>query len=83
MPALMLTDSCPVDNTKLTIVVENLAVAEQISEIFVYCKYGCALVDGVWVRDEHGCQQTVRISARRSEAASVMNPHWCTLGQWV
>ena len=36
-----LTDKCPVDAAKLTVVVNNIAVAEQIGELFVHCKYGC------------------------------------------
>lgn len=38
---LLLTDKCPVDAAKLTVVVNNIAVAEQIGELFVHCKYGC------------------------------------------
>ena len=34
-------DKCPVDNAKLTVVVNNIAVAEQIGELFIHCKYGC------------------------------------------
>lgn len=29
------------DAAKLTVVVNNIAVAEQIGELFVHCKYGC------------------------------------------
>lgn len=36
-----LTDKCPVDAAKLTVVVNNIAVAEQIGELFIHCKYGC------------------------------------------
>lgn len=35
------TDKCPVDAAKLTVVVNNIAVAEQIGELFIHCKYGC------------------------------------------
>ncbi len=35
------TEKCPVDNSKLTVVVNNIAVAEQIGELFIHCKYGC------------------------------------------
>uniref|UniRef100_A0A8C5FWX4 TRAF-type domain-containing protein n=1 Tax=Gadus morhua TaxID=8049 RepID=A0A8C5FWX4_GADMO len=34
-------DKCPVDTAKLTVVVNNIAVAEQIGELFIHCKYGC------------------------------------------
>lgn len=36
-----LSDKCPVDAAKLTVVVNNIAVAEQIGELFIHCKYGC------------------------------------------
>jgi hypothetical protein len=32
--------NCPVDNIKLAVVVANLAVAEQIGELLVHCRYG-------------------------------------------
>ncbi|XP_075939167.1 E3 ubiquitin-protein ligase TRAF7 isoform X3 [Anarhichas minor] len=35
------SDKCPVDAAKLTVVVNNIAVAEQIGELFIHCKYGC------------------------------------------
>uniref|UniRef100_A0A8C5BRW5 E3 ubiquitin-protein ligase TRAF7 n=1 Tax=Gadus morhua TaxID=8049 RepID=A0A8C5BRW5_GADMO len=35
------SDKCPVDTAKLTVVVNNIAVAEQIGELFIHCKYGC------------------------------------------
>lgn len=38
---VLLTDKCPVDAAKLTVVVNNIAVAEQIGELFIHCKYGC------------------------------------------
>lgn len=38
---LPFTDKCPVDAAKLTVVVNNIAVAEQIGELFIHCKYGC------------------------------------------
>lgn len=42
------TDKCPVDAAKLTVVVNNIAVAEQIGELFIHCKYGCrATANGV------------------------------------
>ncbi len=38
---VLLTDKCPVDAAKLTVVVNNIAVAEQIGELYIHCKYGC------------------------------------------
>ncbi|KAG7266414.1 hypothetical protein CRUP_001979, partial [Coryphaenoides rupestris] len=35
------TYKCPVDTAKLTVVVNNIAVAEQIGELLIHCKYGC------------------------------------------
>ncbi|XP_042171554.1 E3 ubiquitin-protein ligase TRAF7 isoform X4 [Oncorhynchus tshawytscha] len=39
------SDKCPVDTAKLTVVVNNIAVAEQIGELFIHCKYGCRLLN--------------------------------------
>lgn len=43
---LTVTDKCPVDAAKLTVVVNNIAVAEQIGELFIHCKYGCTASAG-------------------------------------
>lgn len=40
-PFAPFADKCPVDAAKLTVVVNNIAVAEQIGELFIHCKYGC------------------------------------------
>ncbi|XP_037545266.1 E3 ubiquitin-protein ligase TRAF7 [Nematolebias whitei] len=40
------SDKCPVDAAKLTVVVNNIAVAEQIGELFIHCKYGCRATTG-------------------------------------
>lgn len=34
------------DNAKLTVVVNNIAVAEQIGELFIHCRHGCRAVGG-------------------------------------
>nr|QJS39800.1 TNF receptor associated factor 7a [Petromyzon marinus] len=34
-------DKCPADLAKLSVVVSNIAVAEQVGELEVRCKYGC------------------------------------------
>jgi len=69
--------NCPVDNIKLSIVVSNLAVAEQIGELLVHCRYGVEPIltnsDSAVANDcteqyqvnPHGCPITVRVSARR------------------
>lgn len=41
MVCFLLADKCPVDAAKLTVVVNNIAVAEQIGELFIHCKHGC------------------------------------------
>lgn len=38
------SEKCPVDNAKLTVVVNNIAVAEQIGELFIHCRHGCRAV---------------------------------------
>lgn len=58
---------CPVDKTKLTIVVANLAVGEQIGELYVHCRYGCRQVpeNNTWVVNLEGCKEAIRINNRR------------------
>jgi len=69
--------NCPVDNITLSVVVPNLAVAEQIGELLVYCQYGVeptltncnsAVADNYsepYRINPHGCPVTMRASARR------------------
>jgi len=69
--------NCPVDNIKLSVVVSNLAVAEQIGELLVHCRYGVepTLKDGIdaaaadncelYQVNPYGCPVTMRASARR------------------
>ncbi|KAB0401450.1 hypothetical protein E2I00_009234, partial [Balaenoptera physalus] len=53
------SEKCPVDNAKLTVVVNNIAVAEQIGELFIHCRHGCRAVGGgkptVFEVDPRGC----------------------------
>ncbi|KAK2142968.1 hypothetical protein LSH36_891g01006 [Paralvinella palmiformis] len=44
---------CPVDKVALTIVVSNLAVAEQINELFVHCRYGLRLCEETGEHEEN------------------------------
>ncbi|KAL5257600.1 hypothetical protein ACHWQZ_G012503 [Mnemiopsis leidyi] len=37
---------CPVDGQDLALVVENIALREQIGGLTVYCKFGCAMKEG-------------------------------------
>jgi len=74
---LCLIVNCPVDNIKLSVVVSNLAVAEQIGELLVHCRYGVEpmLSNGnsatandcteQYQVNPHGCPVTMRVSARR------------------
>lgn len=56
------------DNKKLTVVVSNIAVSEQIGELYIRCKYGCRLSeDGInYTVDPSTCPMTVKIRNRRS-----------------
>ncbi|KAK2184415.1 hypothetical protein NP493_264g02015 [Ridgeia piscesae] len=59
---------CPVDKAELDIMVANLAVAEQIGELYVYCQYGTQPSrDGFpFEVNPTGCPLTVRLSAKRA-----------------
>ncbi len=63
------TEKCPVDNSKLTVVVNNIAVAEQIGELLVHCKYGCRPAasgkPGAFEVDPLGCPFTIKLSTRK------------------
>jgi len=37
---------CPMDGQELALVVENIALREQIGGLMVYCKFGCAVKEG-------------------------------------
>jgi len=72
---MLLVVNCPVDNIKLSVVVSNLAVAEQIGELLVHCRFGVepllttssSATDCIeqYQVNPHGCPVTVRASARR------------------
>ncbi|XP_043567140.1 E3 ubiquitin-protein ligase TRAF7 isoform X3 [Chiloscyllium punctatum] len=68
------SEKCPVDNAKLTVVVNNIAVAEQIGELFVHCKYGCRPGSngkpGAFEVDPRGCPFTVKLSGRKDHEGS-------------
>jgi len=69
--------NCPVDNINIKVVVSNLAVAEQIGELLVHCRYGVepmltnsnsAAANNCTEQyqvNPHGCPVTIRASARR------------------
>ncbi|XP_062620019.1 E3 ubiquitin-protein ligase TRAF7-like [Saccostrea cucullata] len=57
---------CPIDNQTIAVVVANIAVSEQIGEMYVYCRHGCRLSeDGQsYEVDPTRCQATVKVSCR-------------------
>uniref|UniRef100_A0A8K9UG08 E3 ubiquitin-protein ligase TRAF7 n=1 Tax=Oncorhynchus mykiss TaxID=8022 RepID=A0A8K9UG08_ONCMY len=60
------SDKCPVDTAKLTVVVNNIAVAEQIGELFIHCKYG----PGNFEVDPMGCPFTIKLTTRKEHEVS-------------
>lgn len=62
-------EKCPVDNLKLTVVVNNIAVAEQIGELFIHCKYGVRPTasgkPAAFEVDPLGCPFTIKLSTRK------------------
>lgn len=78
---MFVTDKCPVDAAKLTVVVNNIAVAEQIGELFIHCKYGCRATGsgagaaasnasvagkpGAFEVDPLGCPFTIKLTTRK------------------
>lgn len=62
-------EKCPVDNAKLTVVVNNIAVAEQIGELSIHCRHGCRAAGvgkpTVFEVDPRGCPFTIKLSARK------------------
>uniref|UniRef100_A0A8C9XG08 E3 ubiquitin-protein ligase TRAF7 n=1 Tax=Sander lucioperca TaxID=283035 RepID=A0A8C9XG08_SANLU len=69
------SDKCPVDAAKLTVVVNNIAVAEQIGELFIHCKYGCRATamagkPGAYEVDPLGCPFTIKLTTRKEHEAS-------------
>ena len=53
------------DNIKLTIVVGNLAVGEQIGELYVHCRFGIKQDGDCLIVDPSGCPQTVRLNSKK------------------
>ena len=84
-----LSVNCPVDNIKLSVVVSNLAVAEQIGELSVHCRFGVEPIlpnrnssndcTEQYQVNPHGCPVTMRASAIRCWKSLVYNSSTCTL----
>ncbi|XP_072029990.1 E3 ubiquitin-protein ligase TRAF7-like isoform X3 [Amphiura filiformis] len=77
-----LYDKCPVDEMKLAVVVNNIAVSEQIGELYIHCKFGCKLagtgLPGEFEVDPEGCPTTMRVNERREhESACGFAPVQC------
>uniref|UniRef100_A0A8K9UH31 E3 ubiquitin-protein ligase TRAF7 n=1 Tax=Oncorhynchus mykiss TaxID=8022 RepID=A0A8K9UH31_ONCMY len=67
------SDKCPVDTAKLTVVVNNIAVAEQIGELFIHCKYGWTPKmggPGNFEVDPMGCPFTIKLTTRKEHEVS-------------
>uniref|UniRef100_A0A673IEX6 E3 ubiquitin-protein ligase TRAF7 n=1 Tax=Sinocyclocheilus rhinocerous TaxID=307959 RepID=A0A673IEX6_9TELE len=68
------SEKCPVDNSKLTVVVNNIAVAEQIGELFIHCKYGCRPAasgkPSAFEVDPLGCPFTIKLITRKDHEVS-------------
>ena len=67
--AVVVIETCPVDDMKLAVVVNNIAVSEQIGELYIHCRNGCK-PSGTGIQDEYvvdpdGCPCTLRVNERR------------------
>lgn len=60
-------DCCPVDKVALSVCVANLAVSEQIGELYINCRYGVKLANGGknYEVNPAGCPVTLKINARK------------------
>uniref|UniRef100_UPI00358EDF87 E3 ubiquitin-protein ligase TRAF7-like isoform X1 n=2 Tax=Myxine glutinosa TaxID=7769 RepID=UPI00358EDF87 len=71
---VLTADSCSVDHMKLNPVVSNIAVAEQIAELIIHCKYGCCPVPGgppgILQVDPGRCPTTIKLGQRRDHEST-------------
>lgn len=60
------SEVCPLDNTKLSLLVRNLAVAEEVGELLIHCHYGCkaAQSPGTYEVDPNGCPVKIKLRKR-------------------
>lgn len=60
--------TCPTDGSKLVMVVFNLAVREQVGELYVYCKYACMPsskgIPGEFEVNKNGCPAKIKMSEK-------------------
>ncbi|XP_064406135.1 E3 ubiquitin-protein ligase TRAF7-like [Halichondria panicea] len=58
---------CPLDNNQLSMVVRNLAIADQVGELLIHCRYGCKPsqeIPGGYEVDTSGCPMLIKLSVR-------------------
>ncbi|XP_065899711.1 E3 ubiquitin-protein ligase TRAF7-like [Dysidea avara] len=58
---------CPLDNTQLSLVVANIAVADQVGELSIHCCYGCRPKpdnSGVYEVNPSGCPVIIKLANR-------------------
>lgn len=69
-------DKCPVDNLKLSVMVKNIAVSEQVGELLIHCRYGCKLLENgekdKYEVDPEGCPFTFPLKDRRWRKSSLV-----------
>lgn len=63
------SSECPIDKNifkkkDLRSLIPNIVVAESISTLKVYCKYGCKLENGKWIKDTNGCPEEITLASR-------------------
>jgi E3 ubiquitin-protein ligase TRAF7 len=61
---------CPQDkivirSEDLTILIPNLVVAESISNLKIFCKYGCKKENNEWKKDSQGCKEIITVGLRK------------------
>jgi E3 ubiquitin-protein ligase TRAF7 len=54
------------DSTKLSLLVRNLAVAEEVGELLIHCRYGCKTAQhlGTFEVDPNGCPAKIKLGKR-------------------
>lgn len=62
---------CPIDGKTSKYIVDNIALGEQIGELYIHCKYGCkervpatVTANAIYEVDSTGCPVTMKMSER-------------------
>jgi E3 ubiquitin-protein ligase TRAF7 len=74
------SEVCPLDSTKLALLVRNLAVADEVGELLIHCRYGCRAgqIPGTFEVDPSGCPVKVKLGKRQEhEADCGFAPVYC------